>query len=45
MAGSAIELLLRSIRQRKDGESRIVADHVMAHILIKRDSVAAPRKG
>jgi hypothetical protein len=29
---------------RKDGESRVVSDHVMAHMLIKRDSVAAPRK-
>jgi LacI family transcriptional regulator len=44
MAGSAIELLLRSIRLRKDGEARVVSDHVMAHVLIKRDSVAAPRK-
>jgi len=44
MAGSAIELLLRSIRQRKDGDSRVVSDHVMAHVLIKRDSVAAPCK-
>jgi len=44
MAGSAIELLLRSIRLRKDGEARVVSDHVMAHMLIKRDSVAAPRK-
>ena len=32
MAGSAIELLLRSIRQRKDGEARVVSDHVMAHV-------------
>ena len=45
MAGSAIELLLRNIRQRKDGEARVVSDHVMAHVLIKRDSVAAPREG
>jgi LacI family transcriptional regulator len=45
MAGSAIELLLRSIRQRKDGEERVVSDHVTAHVLIKRDSVAVPRKG
>ncbi len=44
MAGSAIELLLRSLRLRKDGEARLVSDHVMAHALIKRDSVAAPRK-
>jgi len=45
MAGSAVELLLRSIRQRKGGDARVVSDHVMAHALIKRDSVAAPRKG
>ena len=45
MAGSAIELLLRSIRQHKDGEARVVSDHVIAHVLIKRDSVAVPRKG
>jgi LacI family transcriptional regulator len=44
MANSAIELLLRSIRLRKDGDARVVSDHVMAHVLIKRDSVAAPRK-
>jgi LacI family transcriptional regulator len=44
MASSAIELLLRSIRLRKDGEARVVSDHVTAHMLIKRDSVAAPRK-
>ena len=44
MATSAIELLLRGIRQRKEDESRVVADHVVAHALIKRDSVAAPRK-
>jgi LacI family transcriptional regulator len=36
MAGSAIELLLRSIRQRTDGDARVVSDHVMAHVLIKR---------
>jgi hypothetical protein len=45
MAGSAVELLLRSIRQRKGGDARVVSDHVMAHALIKCDSVAAPRKG
>ena len=42
MAASSIELLLRSIRRRKDGEARVVVDHVVAHILVKRDSVAAP---
>jgi LacI family transcriptional regulator len=44
MAASAIDLLLRSIRRRKDGEARVVVDHVVAHVLVKRDSVAAPRK-
>jgi LacI family transcriptional regulator len=44
MAGTAIELLLRNIRLRKQGEARVVIDHVVAHALIKRDSVAAPRK-
>lgn len=43
MAASSIELLLRSIRRRKDGEARVVVDHVVAHVLVKRDSVAAPR--
>jgi LacI family transcriptional regulator len=43
MAASSIELLLRSIRHRKDGETRVVIDHVVAHVLVKRDSVAAPR--
>ena len=33
MAESAIELLLRSIRRRKDGEARVVVDHVVAHVL------------
>jgi LacI family transcriptional regulator len=42
MAASSIELLLRSIRRRKDGEARVVVDHVVAHLLVKRDSVAAP---
>lgn len=42
MASTAIELLLRSIRHRKDGEARMVVDHVVAHALIKRDSVAPP---
>jgi LacI family transcriptional regulator len=42
MAASSIELLLRSIRRRKDGEARVVVDHVVAHILVKRDSVAPP---
>ena len=44
MGESSIELLLRSIR-RKDKEARVVIDHVVAHQLIKRDSVAPPPKG
>jgi LacI family transcriptional regulator len=32
------------LRQRKDGDARVVSDHVMAHVLIKRDFVAAPCK-
>lgn len=42
MAATAIELLQRGIRRRKDGESRVVLDHVVAHTLVKRDSVAPP---
>lgn len=41
MGESSIELLLRSIR-RKDTDTRVVVDHVVAHQLIKRDSVAPP---
>jgi LacI family transcriptional regulator len=44
MAATAVELLVRSIRRRKEGEARVVVDHVVAHVLVKRDSVAAPRK-
>lgn len=44
MAESSIELLLRSIR-RKEGETKVVVDHVVAHQLVKRDSVAPPPKG
>jgi LacI family transcriptional regulator len=41
MADSAIDILLRMIR-RKEGEPRVVVDQVVAHQLIKRDSVAPP---
>jgi LacI family transcriptional regulator len=41
MADSAIDILLRSIRQR-DSEPRVVVDHVVAHTLVKRGSVAPP---
>jgi LacI family transcriptional regulator len=43
MADSAIDILLRSIR-RKDRGTRVVVDHVVAHQLVKRDSVAPPAK-
>jgi LacI family transcriptional regulator len=41
MADSAIDILLRSIR-RGERETKVVVDHVVAHQLIKRDSVAPP---
>jgi LacI family transcriptional regulator len=44
MADTAIDILLRGIR-RKEGDTKVVVDHVMAHHLIKRDSVAAPPPG
>ncbi len=44
MARSAIDVLLRAIR-RNPGETRVVVDHVMAHQLVVRDSVAPPRSG
>jgi LacI family transcriptional regulator len=42
MADSAVDILLRSIR-RKEGIARLV-DHVVAHELVRRDSVAPPAK-
>lgn len=41
MADSAIDILLRSIR-RKAGDAEARVDHVVAHQLIERDSVARP---
>lgn len=41
MADSAIDILLRSIR-RKEQATKVVVDHVVAHVLVQRDSVAAP---
>ncbi|UNU10988.1 LacI family DNA-binding transcriptional regulator [Xanthomonas translucens] len=41
MADAAIDILLRSIRS-KERTARTKIDHVLAHQLIKRDSVAAP---
>jgi len=44
MADSAIDILLRNI-QRKERGTKWVIDHVVAHQLIKRDSVAPPSSG
>ena len=41
MADSAIDILLRTIRQR-ESEPRVLVDHVVAHTLVKRASVAPP---
>jgi LacI family transcriptional regulator len=41
MADSAIDILLRSVRGRGDGP-RAMVDHVVAHLLVKRGSVAPP---
>jgi LacI family transcriptional regulator len=43
MAETSIDLLLRSIR-RRNGETRVVMDQVVPHVLVKRDSVAPPPK-
>jgi LacI family transcriptional regulator len=44
MAESSVDLLLRNIRRSRENESRIIVDHVVPHLLVKRDSVAAPSK-
>jgi len=43
MADSAIDILLRGIREQDRG-TRLVVDHVVGHELIRRDSVARPAK-
>ena len=43
MADAAIDILLRTIRQRTD-DSRVLTDHVLPHRLVMRDSVAHPPK-
>ena len=43
MADAAIEILLRTIRQRTD-DTRVLTDHVLPHRLVMRDSVAHPPK-
>jgi LacI family transcriptional regulator len=40
MADSAIDILLRAIRNKED--AKVMVDHVVAHVLVKRGSVAAP---
>ncbi|WP_367346025.1 LacI family DNA-binding transcriptional regulator [Stenotrophomonas bentonitica] len=41
MADAAIDILLRTIRNRND-EARPLTDHVLPHRLVERDSVARP---
>ena len=43
MANTAIDVLVRGIR-RNDSTTRVLSDHVIAHRLIVRDSVARPRQ-
>ena len=40
MADSAIDILLRAIRGKED--AKVMVDHMVAHVLVKRGSVAAP---
>ena len=42
MAEVALDLLLRDIRRRKEGQEQLAIDHVVAHELVKRNSVAPP---
>lgn len=44
MANAAIDMLVRGIR-RNDSTTRVLTDHVVAHRLIARDSVARPPRG
>jgi LacI family transcriptional regulator len=43
MAEIALELVMREIRSRKDGEEIKPLDHLVAHKLVKRQSTAPPR--
>ena len=43
MADCAVDILLRSIRRKEQGSS-VLVDQVVAHQLIKRDSVASPQR-
>jgi LacI family transcriptional regulator len=44
MAEAAINLLLHKIRRPKDRHLNQAADHLVPYVLVKRDSVAPPRK-
>ncbi|WOS41378.1 LacI family DNA-binding transcriptional regulator [Xanthomonas rydalmerensis] len=44
MADAAIDILLRSIRRKRD-DARMSSDHVVPHRLVLRGSVASPPKG
>jgi len=44
MAEAAINLLLHKIRRPKDRHAHVAVDHLVPYVLVKRDSVAAPRK-
>ena len=42
MAETALDLLIREIRKRRDGEAGTSVDHLVAHELIVRESAAPP---
>jgi hypothetical protein len=44
MAEAAINLLLHKIRRPKDRHAHQAVDHLVPYVLVKRDSVAPPRK-
>jgi LacI family transcriptional regulator len=44
MAEAAINLLLHKIRRPKDRHVHQTVDHLVPYVLVKRDSVAPPRK-
>jgi LacI family transcriptional regulator len=44
MAEAAINLLLHKIRRPKDRHVHQAVDHLVPYVLVKRDSVAPPRK-
>jgi LacI family transcriptional regulator len=42
MAEAALDLLIRKIRRRRDGEAQLAVDRLVAHELVVRQSAAAP---